>query len=290
MASDENEAANVSALLITFNDEYSLAICLDSLLRQSFGQIIVVDGGSTDRTVEIAADFDCVEVVSSTLGMKAQSIEGSRFLKHEFVFVAEADHVYPDGFIKLLLREFLESELNGLQAKLHRENPSGFFERGHSAFLRLHNQASGRRDVIACPQIWRTRDWLALLNHTHDGERFSFDTERGEAARRLGLTVGVGTVAATEGGDADFSRFVKRHRNYGLGDVDFLLGNWSRWSWGRRVQSLSHVPRTYFSKYPLLALRSGESLETVGYLILIGLFRYVFFLHGLLKRMFSNHK
>lgn len=283
MAGKGAGTSSVSALLITYNDAKVLPECLESILNQSLGQIVVVDGGSTDGTIAVADRFQGVDVVSSRLGMKAQSIEGSRVLRNEFVFVAEADHVYPDGFVESLLAELLESDFNGLQGRLDRINTHGFFERGHSAFLRLHNGFQGKRAVIACPQMWRTSDWLALLDSTTGGEGFSFDTERGEAAERLGYVVGVGNSKALEGGEAGFRRFLKRHKNYGFGDADFVRGNWKDWSWRRRAQSLNHVPKTYFVKYPRMAISCKEPVEILGYLWLIGLTRYAFFLMGLLR-------
>ena len=46
---------SISACIITLNEEYNLRKCLESL---SFvDEIVIVDSGSTDRTLEIAADF-----------------------------------------------------------------------------------------------------------------------------------------------------------------------------------------------------------------------------------------
>ena len=50
----------ISVCLITFNEEANLAHTLESVMpvvRDSSGEIIVVDSGSTDRTVEIAKSF-----------------------------------------------------------------------------------------------------------------------------------------------------------------------------------------------------------------------------------------
>ena len=49
----------VSVVVPAFNEEASISACLDALLNQSYPdiEILVLDGGSTDRTVEVVADY-----------------------------------------------------------------------------------------------------------------------------------------------------------------------------------------------------------------------------------------
>ncbi|MBX9654868.1 glycosyltransferase [bacterium] len=64
---NESQPPIVSYIVITMNRPHDLAICLESLRRQSFpsSEIIVVDNCSTDDTLEILArDFSDVRVVA----------------------------------------------------------------------------------------------------------------------------------------------------------------------------------------------------------------------------------
>src|SRR5437868_11480 len=49
--------ASISVVLATFNEEKNLPDCLESV-KSLASEIIVVDGGSTDRTVTLAKGFD----------------------------------------------------------------------------------------------------------------------------------------------------------------------------------------------------------------------------------------
>lgn len=53
----------ISVVLATFNEEKNLKECLESI-RQLADEIIVVDGGSTDKTVEIAKKYDARVIVT----------------------------------------------------------------------------------------------------------------------------------------------------------------------------------------------------------------------------------
>ena len=59
----------VSVVIPVLNEEKRLRECLDALNTGSEKpyEVIVVDGGSTDHTKEIAAGYDCTVLVSSHL-------------------------------------------------------------------------------------------------------------------------------------------------------------------------------------------------------------------------------
>jgi glycosyltransferase involved in cell wall biosynthesis len=48
----------ISVIVLTYNEEANLAVCLSSLAQLS-AEIFIVDSGSTDRTIEIANNFGC---------------------------------------------------------------------------------------------------------------------------------------------------------------------------------------------------------------------------------------
>lgn len=50
---------SLTSIILTFNEEIHLARCIESL-RDISNRIVVVDSGSTDRTVEIAESFDAL--------------------------------------------------------------------------------------------------------------------------------------------------------------------------------------------------------------------------------------
>ena len=58
VAADEARAPLFTIIVATLNAERYLAEALDSVLAQTFGdyELIVVDGASTDSTLEVVAD------------------------------------------------------------------------------------------------------------------------------------------------------------------------------------------------------------------------------------------
>jgi glycosyltransferase involved in cell wall biosynthesis len=58
----------ISIIIPTFNSAKTLAVCLDSILKQSFTdfEVLIMDGLSTDNTLEIVKSYDDVRLIISS--------------------------------------------------------------------------------------------------------------------------------------------------------------------------------------------------------------------------------
>lgn len=86
----------ISVALITLNEEVNLARTLESvkpLVRDGQGEIIVVDSGSTDRTLEIARSFGANIFSESWKGFAAQKNSAMEKASGDWVLQLDADEV-----------------------------------------------------------------------------------------------------------------------------------------------------------------------------------------------------
>ncbi len=98
----------LSACLIAKNEENTLPKCLDSL-RGVADEIILVDTGSTDKTVEIAKSFGCKVYYFAWINdFAAARNEALRHASGEFILVIDADEFFEESH-KQKLREFLST-------------------------------------------------------------------------------------------------------------------------------------------------------------------------------------
>jgi glycosyltransferase involved in cell wall biosynthesis len=85
---------NLSVVIITFNEEANIARTLTSvqpLVADGKGEIIVVDSGSTDRTVEIAKSFGAKVFVEEWKGFAAQKNSAIDKATCEYILSLDAD-------------------------------------------------------------------------------------------------------------------------------------------------------------------------------------------------------
>ena len=90
----------ISATIITFNEERNVARAIESL--RCCDEIVVVDSGSTDRTVEIASKLGARVVESPWRGYAGQKNFASEMASHDWILSLDADES---------LSEALEAEI-----------------------------------------------------------------------------------------------------------------------------------------------------------------------------------
>ena len=109
---------NLSVVVITFNEETNIGRTLASvqpLVDDGRGEIIVVDSGSTDRTVEIAKSFGAKMFVEDWKGFAAQKNSAIDKATGDWILSLDADEEL-DLPLQQALRELLEAlgRLSGL--------------------------------------------------------------------------------------------------------------------------------------------------------------------------------
>lgn len=107
------EKKTVSAVIPTYNREKTIRRCIDSVLRQTYtvSEIVVVDDGSTDRTLEILADEykDKVKVIKqSHKGAQAARNAGIRAAEGEYIAFLDSDDEWTEKKTELQMQELAE--------------------------------------------------------------------------------------------------------------------------------------------------------------------------------------
>ena len=83
----------ISIIIPTFNEEETISQCLETVVDISGIEVIVADGGSTDRTVEIAGQYRAVKIVTSVMGRSIQMNKGAAYANGEILLFLHADCV-----------------------------------------------------------------------------------------------------------------------------------------------------------------------------------------------------
>jgi glycosyltransferase involved in cell wall biosynthesis len=110
----------VTVVVPVRNAEAILEACLTSIDRQGPAEVIVVDGMSTDGTLEIARRHGARILSDEGRGLPAARSMGARAATTRWVALVDADVILPDGSLAALLREFRDEGYVALQAGLER--------------------------------------------------------------------------------------------------------------------------------------------------------------------------
>lgn len=94
METDTQNLPLVSVIIPALNEERSIGEILEILHNRTGVEVIVADGGSSDRTVEICRDFSA-SVISTCAGRGAQMNAGAKAAKGEILLFLHADTLLP---------------------------------------------------------------------------------------------------------------------------------------------------------------------------------------------------
>ena len=117
----------VTVVVPARNAQDMLVECLASIARQQPTEVILVDGLSTDRTVEIARSFGARVLSDEGRGLPAARSIGARAASTHLVALVDADVILPDGSLAALIREFRDGGYAALQAGLESEAGPGYW-------------------------------------------------------------------------------------------------------------------------------------------------------------------
>lgn len=93
--------SHISIIIPVLNEEENLERLLSSLKRFEGAEVIVADGGSTDRTPEIARHRG-IRVVTGPAGRGVQQNAGARVARGDVLVFLHCDALVPDDFVSAL--------------------------------------------------------------------------------------------------------------------------------------------------------------------------------------------
>jgi len=195
---------DVSVIVPVRNAEHLIDECLSSIVRSQPREIIVVDGLSTDRTVEIARSHGARVLSDDGKGLPAARLLGAEAAVSRRVALIDADVVLGDGDLERLLEEHRAGGYTALQAGLRSVSGNGYWGRAL-----VHHHRTGR-----------SKNWFGLVATIFEREtllRHGFDRRflSGEdidlrwRLQRSGATIGVSRATVVQHRFGDTWEFAK---------------------------------------------------------------------------------
>jgi len=244
---------------------------LTSLIDSGVAEIVVVDGLSSDETVEVAERFGAVVMSDEGKGLPVARVLGAERARTPWVVLVDADVVWPPGTLEALLEEFGTENYDALQAGLESVGGPAFWGR---ALAHHHRTGRSRRWFGLVATVVRRDVWLTIGFDSRfvSGE----DIDLRWRLRDRGLRIGVSTRATVEhrfaGDDFAFAKDQFLMDGAGLG----RMVRTRRW----RGAALTLLPAAAAVRGSALALASRQP-QWIGYFSMFAIWNYVGIVRGL---------
>jgi glycosyltransferase involved in cell wall biosynthesis len=213
------ENVHVSVVILTKNSARTIQGCLRSVIEEKPGEILIVDGASTDSTPDIVRRY-AVHVISDpsqSLGRSRQmGVEAARGI---YVMFVDSDVVLAPGSISTMRRELENYGWAGIHARLLSAENVSYWQRAEQQGFSLYYGRVGPRDRI---------DTIAALFRKAVLLRYPFDVNQRESAEDIDLSrrlvennqkLGVSSAVAYHYHRREFSAFAKQRFRGGLGNA-----------------------------------------------------------------------
>lgn len=210
----------VSVQIITLNEEAHIGACLETVSANQPAEVLVIDGGSTDRTVSIATAFGATVLSPGRLGRGASRHLGYHSTEQPYVAMVDADDRPAPDWLANMVAALERGDYAALQSSLRAHNPGNFWSNGWDVYFQESTKPAQKTNMVGHPSVYRTADLVGArgdIGHEHEDTQLSVDFE----ARNL--KQGIAEVLCERVAPADAGESIAKWRGYGRGYRDFIL-------------------------------------------------------------------
>jgi glycosyltransferase involved in cell wall biosynthesis len=243
---------------------------LASVVENQPDEIILVDGDSSDNTLEIAREFVGIKIIES----KNSSLPRDRQIgidaaRNELIAMIDGDHRLRPFDLSSLLNDMNEYQCDIVQSCVIAFNNKEFWSLAANESWELIHNIPGIRNMIGtAPAIYKKH----VFNYARFDDNITKTIEDTDFSYRLSkfpeIRLAVGRTKIQQYHFANFFTYVKKFRWYGKGDGEFCR------KYPHRMPSMIfHLLIRYPVMYPLIAIKAGK-IRAVPFFVLEGSMRF----------------
>ena len=261
----------ISAVVCCLNSITSIEECLKSLRESNVKEIIVVEGGSSDGTLEVAKKYADILLLDEGRGLGNARNMGLESATGIYVLHSGPDNIYEETELLKML-QYLDAPNVAVSAKT-KVISVGYLGK----LLNIYKRAryfTGERNSIGTPLLCNTQ--TNKQNPFDETQRWSDDAELCYRWKKLlNARFFIADAEVGEIGEFGFSELKMRWSMYGSSDYQVYESQSPSWTWRRKIKSFFY-PLTNELVVPLVSrnITMVEKIRIIPFLLCITALRY----------------
>ena len=271
----------ISVVVCVKNEEKRIENCLKSIQNNNVDEIILVDGNSKDKTIEIAKKFTDKIYISNKNSLTADRQIGIDKAKNDYIAMIDADHILRENDIDGLLNDIIKFNFDIVQSQLTSYDKNNFFNKAEDEAWQINHNYSGSRKMIGtAPAMYRKK----IFDYIKFDEKITSKMDDTDFYYRLSknkkFKYGVGDTKITQYHFPSLSSYIKKFIWYGYGDAEFI-----RKYPFKIFTIIYHQLIRYVIIYPAISIVKLKWKAAI-FFIITGIFRFL----GMFNYIYLNAK
>lgn len=261
----------ISVNVCTFNEEKNIEECIVYIEKNNPTEIIIIDGGSTDKTIQIAEKLGA-KVIKSKKGLASQRQAGIDASSEKYIALVDSDDRLDNNCLSVLLNELEENKFDVIQALNFAYKPYTYWEKAMASTLLIENPLPMSTIMVGRPALYLASSIKKVgFDSFFDGVGCE-DTDLSRSFEKMGYKQGIGNGKCYRKHETTFKDNLKKWGKYGKGDAHFVYKYPERkWS------IIKHLLINYPFVKSYRAALNGK-IKYIPFFVLVGLVRFVYFL------------
>lgn len=273
---------DVSIIVCTLNNEKTIRFVLESIKSNFPKEIIVVDGKSTDRTVEISKNYTELIFYDEGNGIAQARNVGLGYATGDFIMYVGPDNIMPLDSIIEMKNYLIKNNwvMVGALQRIHNTKMNYLsWSINHRFTKRL---IEGETNVVGTPTLYISS--ILKKYKFNPSATWSDDSDLANRFHINGFKFGLSKVIAYEIGTSNLKQIFYRWVNYGKSDYEVFKANSPNWNLYRRMQSILYPLRNEFLKL-IINPNIFEAVMIFPFATMITIVRYYGWIRTLIKNL-----
>jgi len=217
----------ISVVLCSKNEAKRVETCLQSIIKNNPDEIILVDGGSTDQTVEIAKKYVTKIVISQNSNLTKDRQIGLDSCKNNIVAMIDCDHILEKDKLDKLLKEMLINNFSIIQSQIE-VLEKDFWTKAENFALKITEIPGLQKQMLGTAPALYNRDDLKKISFDSNITKTIDDTDYFYRLSKLNIRFGTAYTKISCFHETGFSKYLKKFLWYGKGDAEFAYKHKNR--------------------------------------------------------------